>query len=386
MTGRVRVLQVAWRYSRGGGKTQVGRDLIAHHDPARVDLHAFSVRPLYDDDALDALGTAVTFHSAGFTGTNRRAGAFRAIPLLDRVIRRVRPDVLHLHAGWDWWIAPSLVRRQRPAILLEIHDPPGTGKASTKHAWFLRSLVRRPRVRALVHSAWNHAETTRALGVDDAAVACFPLGIDLSQARPSPEERGAARAALGLADGPVVTYIARLEPSKRPLLFVDVAREVLRTHPSATFVLAGSGPLRDEVASRSAGLGAGFRSIGYVERVRDVLAASDLFCSTSGYEGFGLAVAEAMAAGVPVVAAASARGLADVMGPAGVLVESDTGGGIAAAVCRLLDDDVERSALAAAGEQRVRQRFDVRQAVRATEDLWCELAASGPARSTARAR
>lgn len=379
MSRRTRVLQIAWRYSKGGGKTQVARDLLAHHNRDVVDMHAFSMRPLYDEDALGELGEGITFHSAGVSQHRGRTGALRGIPPLTHVIRRLQPDIVHVHAGWDWWVVPALMRRRLP-LVVEVHDPPSTGKATRKHAHFLRVLVSRFGAYPLTHSTWARGETARWLRLPTAEVRLVPLGVDLSQAAPAPQERIEARVRLGLPrTSPVISYVARLVPSKRPELFVDVAREVLRTHTAATFVLVGTGPLDDAVAARASALGERFRQLGYVPSVRDVLAASDLYCSTSAYEGFGLAVADAMAAAV-VPVAAETGGLTDVIGSAGVIVREGDAPSLAAAVRALIDDETGRARLASAAERRVRERFDVRTFVQDTETVWLELVErAGPA-------
>jgi len=91
------------------------------------------------------------------------------------------------------------------------------------------------------------------------------------------------------------------------------------------------------------------------EALADDLAAlyalADAFCSPSGYEGFGLTVAEAMASGVPVVASRNSS-LPEVVGDAGVLLDALTPDAIAGALRPLLADPEARRRLGEAGKAR----------------------------------
>jgi alpha-1,3-rhamnosyl/mannosyltransferase len=91
--------------------------------------------------------------------------------------------------------------------------------------------------------------------------------------------------------------------------------------------------------------------LGEADDLAALYKLADAFCSPSSYEGFGLAVAEAMAAGVPVVAARNSS-LPEVVGDAGVLVDALTPEAIAAALRPLLRDRDGRKRLGAAGAAR----------------------------------
>jgi glycosyltransferase involved in cell wall biosynthesis len=127
-------------------------------------------------------------------------------------------------------------------------------------------------------------------------VAVIPNGVDAAALAYDPALRRATRARLGLT-GKVVGAVGRLDPAKR----FDV---LLRALPAldAELLLVGDGPERGRLEKLAAELGVAprVRFTGEVADVRPLLSAMDAFAAPSETETFGLAVLEALAAGLPV--------------------------------------------------------------------------------------
>lgn len=124
-------------------------------------------------------------------------------------------------------------------------------------------------------------------------------GVSLERAFP---DRASARARLGIADHEqVVGAVGRLETVKGHDVLIEAAQ---RMTPPPLVVLVGDGSRRDDLARLAARLGLGerVRFLGHRDDVEDLLPAFDVFCQPSRNEGLPLAVLEAQAAGVPVVA------------------------------------------------------------------------------------
>jgi glycosyltransferase involved in cell wall biosynthesis len=112
-------------------------------------------------------------------------------------------------------------------------------------------------------------------------------------------------------------------------------------------------------ARAAAALGPRLVRLGYRRDVPQLLAAADVFCLPSHFEGLPMSVIEAMLAGLPVVAT-DIRGPREqvVPGETGLLVPPVTVGPLAAALTRLADDPALRAAMGAAGRARALDRFD----------------------------
>jgi len=154
-----------------------------------------------------------------------------------------------------------------------------------------------------------------------------------------------------------VLAIGTIEPRKNLPVLVDAFDRVATTHPDLHLVVAGRVGWGDD-AFRTACARARHRSriraLGYVSASarRDLLAGASLLAYPSRYEGFGFPPLEAMAVGVPVVAA-RAGAIPEVTGDAALLVDPDDPEGLAESLRRALDDPELRRDLVTRGRARV---------------------------------
>jgi glycosyltransferase involved in cell wall biosynthesis len=208
------------------------------------------------------------------------------------------------------------------------------------HRALLAALVRRARL-LLTVSEFSRQELVGALGADPARVRVVPEGVD---ERFSPAAVPLSGGAYGL-DRPYVLVVGTASERKN-LGVLGPAARALRAR-GAELVLAGSdrGYLRrGEVP---------LRRLGYVpdEDLPSLYAGALALVLPSRYEGFGLPCLEAMACGVPVVAAASGA-LPETVGSAGLLVSPQDRAGFAEAVLAAAFDEGMRARLVAAGRRR----------------------------------
>ena len=143
--------------------------------------------------------------------------------------------------------------------------------------------------------------------------------------------------------------------------------------PDVRLMIAGEGPQRKEIESLLAKLRLGdrVRMLGFVSDVRALLSAADLFVMPSRWEGFGLAAAEAMSAGLPVIAARAA-GLRELVvdGQTGILVEADEAEEVARSIEVLACDPRRRAEMGQAGAARAAESFGIERNIAAHQRLY----------------
>lgn len=148
------------------------------------------------------------------------------------------------------------------------------------------------------------ADVLRLRGVES-PISVIPTGVDTPSFTHS---RGAnTRRHVGIPHNAfVVGHVGRLAPEKNLLFLQAAVIDFLRTHPEAHFLFAGSGSSRDGLlrAGAEAGLAERWHALGLLDKheLTDAYAAMDVFAFASHSETQGMVLAEAMAAGVPVVA------------------------------------------------------------------------------------
>lgn len=155
--------------------------------------------------------------------------------------------------------------------------------------------------------------------------------------------------------GPVVGAVARLCEEKGIGVFLEAIAGLVKGYPQVSFVVVGSGPLRERLRAQAKALRLDGRLHFLGARLDGpaLVGGFDVLAVPSLTEGAPLVVMEAMAAGVPVVASA-VGGIPELLGhgEAGVLVPAGDPRPLAEAISALLDDPVVRHRLGAAGQRR----------------------------------
>jgi glycosyltransferase involved in cell wall biosynthesis len=206
-------------------------------------------------------------------------------------------------------------------------------------------------------------------------------GIDASAYSHDPQARQRLRNEWGVgADEAVCVFLGRLDRQKGVDVLLAAFSHLGARGAARRLIIAGDGPQRSLVENYiSHGEGGRMaKYLGFVRDVRSVLSAGDVFVMPSRWEGFGLAAAEAMAAGLPVVATRVA-GLGEVVldGETGVLVEKNDAVELAEQVERLLRDAELRRRLGEAGRQRVFAQFSLADNIAAHAELYTRIVCNG---------
>ncbi|WP_165986219.1 glycosyltransferase [Streptomyces sp. YIM 98790] len=232
----------------------------------------------------------------------------RALPRLVRHIRRGRYDIVHTH------LYRACVYGRTAARLAGVR-----AVVATEHSLGAQEIEGRPlrrTTRALYRATERLGAATVAVsptvagrlagwGIPENRIVVIPNAIDPARFRFAPAARRVVRQRLGLdPDAFVLAGVGRLVPGKRFDLLVRAAARL----PQVRVVLAGEGPEAEALRRLAAGLGVAdrVRLVGECggPGVAGLLSAADLFVSCSPEETFGVAVLEALAAGLPVLYAA----------------------------------------------------------------------------------
>ncbi|MBI4614858.1 MAG: glycosyltransferase [Planctomycetes bacterium] len=317
---------------------------------------------------------------------------FMAFLRLLSLCLRYRPDIVHTHTakagalGRAAALAGALLSGRRPAIVHTYHGHVFEGYfGRAKTIFYLaveRTLARFSDALVVLSQlqAKDLAGTYRIAPPEKFRI--VPLGLDLAPflaARVSEKRRGEARRAFGIAqippETPLVGWVGRLAPVKRPELFVEAAARIRERLPGARFVLVGEGELRSRVerAIRERGLQDSVRLAGTVRDLAPLYADLDVLALTSANEGTPLAILEAFAAGVPVVATA-VGGVPDLLaGERGVLVPPGDAAALADAVSALLGDAARARAISERARDYVAREHDLSSLAERTGILYAEI-------------
>ncbi|MBM7439520.1 glycosyltransferase [Streptomyces sp. HB132] len=298
----MKALHVITGLGVGGAEQQLR--LLLRHLPVRCDVVTLT-NPGAVAEGLRADGVRV--RDLGMR-SNRDLGT---VPRLARLIRRGSYDLVHTH------LYRACVYGRIAARLA------GTTVVSTEHSLGRAEIEGRPLTRgtrelylrterlgaATVAVSDTVAGRLRDWGVPAARIHTVPNGIDAAAFRFDPLQRRATRALLGIPSAAfVVGGVGRMVPGKR----FDLLIRAVAALPGARLLLAGDGPEAGTLRATAARLGVTGRVTFLGEcgptdaapGIPAVLSAVDTFVSVSREESFGLAVVEALAAGLPVVHAA----------------------------------------------------------------------------------
>ncbi|MEP6977906.1 MAG: glycosyltransferase family 4 protein [Thermoleophilia bacterium] len=304
---------------------------------------------------------------------------------LARLIRKVRPHILHTHtakAGAVGRAAALLAGNARPPVVVH-----------TFHGHVLRGYFDPLRTRAFRQLERTLARSTTALvavspqvrddlvELDVAPATRFAvvrLGIELDQrVSTGSNGRSETRRVLGIGERPfTVGWIGRMTEIKRTDDVLLAFKSLRERGIDARLCLVGDGPDRDHVERRAHELGVMRETLflGYQEQVASFFSAFDVFILPSANEGTPVTAIEALAAGKPVVAT-RVGGIPDVVrdGEDGFLVAPGDVDALADRLAQLATDEKLRERMGESARARVRERYSVERMVDDVDRLYRSL-------------
>lgn len=272
----------------------------------------------------------------------------KTLPDLEQIIKNINPDIIHTHTPKANLM--GAMSRSRCRRIMTIHGShlQFASSRTIPAAWYKwADLWAAKRVHAVIAVCEADRRELIAAGFSSSKTVVIPNGV------PDPKTSGERPRGE-------ILWVGRMSPEKGPETMIHVAR-MLASHPSLNRIsMIGDGPLLPSIArdaSRIAKL--------TIEKPRaslsDVWPNVTLLVNTSYSEGASLAILEALAAGVPVVAA-GVGGNSELIGNAGVIVSPESG-----------SPDIERASLFAAAIKQILENDELlRSAARIAQSRYCE--------------
>ena len=275
-------------------------------------------------------------------------------PRTDRIIDRVKPDIVHSHSpafmGLHGLIAS---RRGNTPLIFTYHTFLGDSVYLLSSSPFIQNAARKflnswlkwyfGRCDGII--APSMAASNEISAFTEKHIEVIPTGINPERFAGGDGRRG--REDMGLENEKVILHVGRVVKEKNLDLMIDAAPVVLDRFPDAKFVIVGEGPYSDELKRRvnDTNVERNFIFTGFLEdeKLPDYYQAADIFAFPSKYETQGIVALEAMAAGLPVVAA-RVRALPEVVedGKCGFLFDADDAGDFAEKMVMAIEGSRER--------------------------------------------
>ncbi len=277
-----------------------------------------------------------------------------------RLLRALQPDLLHVHSrrGADTYGGLAARAAGVPAVITRrVDNPERRSVARLKYRNYRAVIAISGRIRKLLIDD---------LGLSPDAVHLVPSAVDTLRFRPG-ADRARLLAALQLPpQSLLIGVIAQLIERKGHKVLLEALAPLLESQPGLKVLLFGQGPLAHRLERRIRRMGRAeqIRLMGFRHDLHELLPGMDLVVHPALTEGLGVALLEALASGVAVVAS-RVGGIVDLIedGVHGRLVPAGDPAALRQAVAELLADPTLRARMGAAGRQRVATMFSLEQMV-----------------------
>ncbi len=288
---------------------------------------------------------------------------WQSIQLGVSLIRAEAIDVIHAHLPNAHSLAGLLSKLTETPTLATIHS-----RYLSMRDFEVHKLMQ-THIHVVAKTAYFHA---LSLGVLSSKLRFIANGVDTKIFCPVAKSNYLHSIVNIAPETPLIGYIGRLSPEKGPELFVQVAGEILKKQANSHFVLVGEGPMREKLENEIDNLGLSnyIHLAGLQNDMSQVYPSLDLAVSTSYSEGMPLAIIEAMASGIPVVAT-NVGGVSDIVevGCTGLLHSVEDLDGLKNSIVTLMSDQSMREVMGKAARKRVEEKFELKDSVSRTAEL-----------------
>lgn len=316
--------------------------------------------------------------AVGLLGEDRNA--FGTIKDLSRLLRSYEYDVVHTHLSHDlWWIVPAMkLASSRARLFLTKHVASGVSKTDPIHRFLYARLQG-----TFAISNYIRKSVLDTCPVPESSVHVLPPGISLDDFNPDLYSKSKVRVELGIPENTVlVGMVGRMSSGKGHEEFLNAAKELWESSGlNMRFLVVGAASYGEESYERKIrkmamdlGLTDVLTFVGFRKDVPRLLCALDILAFPSHEESFGMALTEAMAMKLPVVASRNA-GVLDIV------VENETGlfstpkdyKSLVEGISKLAWDPEMRRAFGDAGRKRAERLFSLQAVTERLDGYYTEM-------------
>lgn len=309
----------------------------------------------------------------------------KAITKLRGILKRLTPDIIHIHGNKAGFIAYFACMGKKPKKIITFHNFQRLSKGNMivkKISSFInRRFSKNANIIAVSNDLKNQLVETD--GFDASSIHVIHNGIDTEKFKIDMNSRLNSRKELKIDKNEIlVGFIGRFTEQKNPLLFINIADKLinkivsekkLRDIEKIRFLMVGDGPLKNDVINeiKNKGLTDRFTIINFVEDVRKLYFALDVFIFPSSFEPFGLVAIEALSCNVPVVAS-MVGGIPEIIENEknGLLFKNgDTDDAVTKIINIIMNKDL-RERFMSNGRELVIKDFSIKNMVEKTEKIY----------------
>ena len=308
--GKCRVLELIGGSLTDGGAETLVKDYVLNIDRSRFETAVFVdwiIPETANSRILTGSGqqifTAYPVYSLFWRGINRFFRKDFIVRGIRKAIKEFKPDVIHVHLDALYYL--SLLKDELKGIRLfyTCHSTVEAMLEENEAEYNAAGeLVRSNGLRFIALHRQMAEDLNQRFGVSDTAV--VNNGIDLERFRTVGESRGEIRSDLGIpCDSFVIGHVGRFSEEKNHKMILEIFRKVKERQDKAFLLLVGDGQLRPEIEAelKESGLDAASLILSHRTDIPRILKAMDVFLFPSTFEGLGVALVEAQAAGIRCV-------------------------------------------------------------------------------------
>ncbi len=253
---------------------------------------------------FERAGIPLTFYKS--LGESPFSGARDLVQNLKYIYTHDNPDVIHVHAGTEllivnWWVMRSIPALKRPSVIFTVHT---YFSKTSSFDYFLAARCGNRLAKSVITVSHDDGERMVSSGLYKDKLRVILNGV------PSPpslndSEKKKFRGEWNILDNAVLlSSVGRLEEQKGYDLLIPAFASACKSHNELYLIVFGEGSQRDRLESLSTKLNINhrLRLPGFISDAPTKIQATDIFISSSRLEGLSLALVEAMAAGLPIIA------------------------------------------------------------------------------------